>query len=93
MEQFLLVIFWIVVSIYLLRLALRYLFPWLVRRFIQKMVGKMSQQPPANPYTSRKKEGDIYVKTDKDDKPKIDPDIGEYIDFEDIKSNDKNPKT
>lgn len=91
MEQFLLVIFWIVVSIYIIRLSLRFLFPWLMRRFIQKMAGKMSQQPSTNAYTGRKNEGDIYVKTEMDDKPKIDPDIGEYIDFEDIKNTDKKP--
>ena len=62
-----------------------------MRRFIQKMAGKMSQQPPTNAYTGRKNEGDIYVKTEMDDKPKIDPDIGEYIDFEDIKNTDKKP--
>lgn len=93
MEQFLMVIFWIIISIYLLRLAFRFLFPWLIRRFMQKMMGKMGQQPPATPYARNRNEGDIIVKTDMDDKPKIDSDIGEYIDFEDIKDQNKNPQS
>lgn len=87
MEKFFMIVFWIIFGFYLLRLVFRYLVPWLLARFIRKVAGNMQQQ--ANQYTAPKPEGTVYVNTEQAEKPKIDPEIGEYIDFEDIKESDK----
>jgi len=89
MEKFLMIIFWIIFTIYVLRLAFRFLLPWLLGRFIRKVAGNMQQQSPFQQQTYQKNEGEMYVKTDTTDKPKIDPEVGEYIDFEEIKETDK----
>lgn len=85
------IIFWIIFSIYLFRLAFRYLFPWLIARFVKRMANKMQQQAYQGQenYAQDEKVKVSYIK---EDEPKIDPDIGEYIDFEEIKDNEKPKK-
>lgn len=85
------IIFWIIFTIYLLRLAFRYLVPWIMTRTIRKMADRMKQDPYSNQNQS-KKEGEVSIRIPSEDEPKIDPNIGEYVDFEDIKEN-KKPKT
>jgi hypothetical protein len=81
MENFLLIVFWIIVAFYLLRLGARYLLPWLLRRFVKKMTERMSG--------TIKKEGEVSVKYNPVESPRIDPNEGEYVDFEEIKDTDK----
>ncbi len=85
MEKFLMIVFWIIFSFYLLRLIFRYAFPWLLARFIRKMAGNMQQQAYRQQGTSPRDEGKVFVNTEDVNQQKIDPEIGEYVDFEDIK--------
>ncbi len=84
MENFFMIVFWIIFAFYALRLILRYLLPWLLTRFIRKMAGNM-QQPFGQPNPPGQSAGETKVRMNQQDKPKIDPEIGEYIEFEDIK--------
>jgi hypothetical protein len=88
MEKFLMIIFWIILSFYVFRLAFRYLFPWLIARFVKKMANKMQQQAYQGQNNQRHDEK-VKVSYIREEEPKIDPNIGEYIDFEDIKDNEK----
>lgn len=87
MELFLLVIFWIIVVYYAFKLTLRYAVPWLVKRYIRKMQHNMDGfgQKHSGP---QEKDG---LKVDPSGKAetRIDPDAGEYVDFEEIKDNPK----
>lgn len=87
METFLMVIFWIVLSFYLLGLAFRYLFPWLISRFVHRMARKMEQQSQTY-YSTKKSQQDVNISPNRKES-KLDPDIGEYVDFEEIKDNKK----
>ncbi len=87
MEYLLLVIFWIILIYYTLKLVLRYLVPWLVKRYINKVNRNMedfarrqSQQPG---------HAGMRVDKNKEKGPRLDPDIGEYVDFEEIKDKPK----
>ncbi len=85
MEKALITIFWIIFIFYLLRLAMRYLLPWLLARFMRKMAKNMQQKGFSQAHNQQQKsDNDIYVDTGQASKQKIDPDIGEYVDFEDI---------
>lgn len=86
METFISIIFWTILIYYALRLVLRYLVPFLLARFVNRMQNRMSgfdqkDNPP-------QQEGEVKVKFTPKDSPKSDPKVGEYIDFEEIKDND-----
>lgn len=83
METFLMVIFWIILGFYLLGLAFRYLFPWLLGRFVNRMARKMQEQSQSY-QQSTTQQSDINISPNSKS-TKLDPDIGEYIDFEEIK--------
>jgi hypothetical protein len=70
------------------RLAFRYLFPWLLARFIKRMANRMQQQTYQGQRNQSQQEK-VKVSIIKEEEPKIDPGIGEYIDFEEIKDNEK----
>lgn len=87
MELFLLVIFWIIVVYYAFKLTLRYAVPWLVKRYIRKMQRNMDgfgQRQPG----PKGKDG-LKVEASGKDESRIDPEAGEYVDFEEIKDNNK----
>jgi hypothetical protein len=86
METFFLVIFWVIVIFYLLRLGFRYILPWAIKRFIQKMHNKMTGDQASG---GSRKSGEVKVNYSTVETPRIDPNAGEYIDFEEIK--DDNP--
>ncbi|MDO8897203.1 MAG: DUF4834 family protein [Bacteroidales bacterium] len=88
MEKFLTIIFWIIFTVYMFRLAFRYLFPWLIARYVKKMANRMQQQAYQG-QNNQSQDEKVKVSYIREDEPKIDPDIGEYIDFEDIKDNEK----
>ena len=90
MENTLTIIFWIIFTIYALRLAFRYLLPWLIARLMKRMANRMQQN--SNSYQNpQSNDGRIKVDKIPKNEPKIDPEIGEYIDFEEINDNE-NPK-
>lgn len=81
---FLMIIFWIILIFYALRLVLRYLLPWLVHRYIRKV---QRNRDAYNQHQQDQQTGEMKVKQGKTETPKIDPDAGEYVDFEEIKDN------
>lgn len=91
MESFISFIFWAILIIYTLRLVFRYLFPWLLARFVKKMAKNMQQRGHQN-YPPQQREGSVNINFKAKDEAKIDPNIGEYVDFEEIKDN-KNSKS
>ena len=86
MESFLLFIFWVIFTYYAFKLFLRYGLPWLLARYFRKMQRNMGQSPQNN---SHQQEGEVKVKYKENAHTRVDPDIGEYVDFEEI--NDNNP--
>lgn len=84
MESFLLFIFWVIFIYYAFRLFLRYALPWLLARYFRKMQRNMGHAPDNR---QKEQEGQVKVKYKETTQPRVDPDIGEYVDFEEIKDN------
>ena len=84
MESFLLFIFWVIFIYYAFKLILRFVLPWLLARYFRKMQRNMGQRPQSE---SHQQEGEIKVKYKDNSQARVDPDIGEYVDFEEIKDN------
>ena len=76
-------LFWFFLISYILRILGRYIFPILLKRYINKKQSQFHQQ--FNPQDSTlEKEGKVSVKT-KPKKSKNDAnDMGEYVDFEEV---------
>ncbi len=85
METLLLIIFWIILIFYLFKLAIRYVLPWFVKRYIRNMQRNMHDYNQK----TQQQQGGMKVRQSQKDEPKIDPDVGEYVDFEEIKDNNK----
>jgi len=60
------------------RLFFKYLLPFILLRYIKK---KQKQQ---DQYNNGQKEGEIKIKKNSENKAHLDPDVGEYVDFEDV---------
>ncbi len=90
MEKLFVFLFWFFVSLYLLRLVLRYTMPYLIKRFFKKMQNQAKGFSPQDAYeqTHYKKKG-MDIKYTKPQKAASDDDFGEYVDFEEIIDNDK----
>lgn len=87
--------FEIVILIFLLFLFLRvlasYLAPYLVKLFVRRMQNRFYQQNPGYRQRAENKEGKVTIHRVKDDKDnEIPPDLGDYIDYEEI-NNNQNP--
>ena len=76
-------LFWFFLISYILRILGRYIFPILLKRYINKKQSQFNQQ--FNPQNSPlDKEGEVSIKT-KPKKSKNDiNDMGEYVDFEEV---------
>ncbi len=74
MEVLLIIILIIIVAPYILRLLFPFLLKWLVKR-----------SQPGQPKNENKKEGDIRVEIKEKPNSGKTNDLGEYIDFEEIK--------
>jgi len=76
-------LFWFFLISYILRILGRYIFPILLKRYINKKQSQFNQQ--FNQQDSPiEKEGKVSVKT-KPKKSKTDTnDMGEYVDFEEV---------
>lgn len=78
----------IIIVYYAAKLFARYVLPLLARYFIrrsQKTYQKQYQQP-------KKKMGEMNVEYQPEKKKKLD-DLGEYIDYEEVKDTNKNSQT
>jgi len=77
----------IIILVYLFfRILVRYILPWMVRRYIKKAREKFYRQNPHFDHHEQKKEGEmtISIKRTKHSKPDTDK-IGDYTDYEEIK--------
>ena len=76
-------LFWFFLISYILRILGRYIFPILLKRYINKKQSQFNQQ--FNQHDSNlEKEGKVSIKT-KPKKSKNDTnDMGEYVDFEEV---------
>ncbi|MDA3943989.1 MAG: hypothetical protein PF694_10675 [Bacteroidetes bacterium] len=90
METFFLFIFWVLFIFYAFRLFLRYVLPWIIGRYIRKMQDKMGQSQNKN---NQQKEGEVKLNYKESEHSRVDPDIGEYVDFEEIKDNNSKHET
>lgn len=81
MEQFFAFVFYTIVGLYLLRLVVIYVFPWLLARWMKRMVRRMEQQ---------QQQSQDSFSTSSHPKSKLN-DVGEYVDFEEIKDNKDKP--
>tara|TARA_B100001094_G_scaffold206554_1_gene200419 strand:+ start:805 stop:1062 length:258 start_codon:yes stop_codon:yes gene_type:complete len=76
-------LFWFFLISYILRILARYIFPILLKRYINKKKSQFNQQFNQQDSTLEK-EGKVSVKT-KPKKSKNDTDdMGEYVDFEEV---------
>ena len=73
----------------LARLFFRYVLPWWLKRFVDKQQRKFNQQYyNQNP----RNEGETYIRKEPEE-GKVNPDVGEYIDFEEIDDNNDNKES
>jgi len=65
----------------------KYLFPWLVKRFIKKAQESFGNFQQGSPAQKIKKEGEVSVKyvPPEAEKSKFNPETSEDVDFEEIK--------
>jgi hypothetical protein len=72
----------ILIVYYLIRLFVRYVLPFAARYFIRKSMNSTTREP------RRKKEGEMHIQHSPEQKKNLD-NLGEYVDYEEIKEEDK----
>ncbi|MDR0295327.1 MAG: DUF4834 family protein [Prevotellaceae bacterium] len=70
----------ILLSILVLQWLVKRLMPYLILRFVQRHVGKQFGSRPS----AAKKEGKVYVNRTITTEKKIDKNLGEYVEYEEI---------
>lgn len=79
--------FFIVIIIYVIfRLLIRYVFPFIVKRYLKRFQNNFYEQNPHLKNQQQKKEGEVNIEHDpsKNSKKKGNDDIGEYVDYEEV---------
>jgi len=87
LETFIKIVFWAIVIYYVLKLAMRFLLPFILKRLAKKVLTNFeNMQGQAYNDAKKKKEGDVTIEY-KDSKKKGNDlkNTGEYVDFEEIK--------
>ncbi|VAW29625.1 hypothetical protein MNBD_BACTEROID07-488 [hydrothermal vent metagenome] len=80
------VIFILILIWYVIKLIVRYVVPKIILRFINKQQGFSNDDNRRKPA----KEGEVNIKMEHPSKSKIDEDdFGEYVDFEEVKPEQK----
>ena len=75
----------IVIFYLIFRVLIAYVFPWLVKKYIERVKKKFYEDNPQYRERQEKKAGDMTISyKEKQDQPDTDK-LGEYTDFEDIK--------
>lgn len=72
----------------LVKLSARYVAPYLLVKMVKKMQ-KKAEKANQSYYDKLKNEGEVNIDFTSSQKSEIKPDTGEYIDYEEIKDNDK----
>jgi len=80
----------LIVIYYVFKLLVRYVFPFFVKRYLNKVQEHFyNQNPHLDPEEQKKKEGEVKVESKPENKENKDnnapEDFGDYIDFEEIK--------
>ncbi len=73
---------------YGLKLIGRYVFPWLLKRFINKQQEKFYNQTQSGNSRTERQEGEVKITGAPQRSSKKD-DLGEYVDYEEIKDDKK----
>lgn len=81
----------IILLLYLFfRLFAAYIGPWLIRIFLKRVQRKFFEQNQNFKQEDEIKKGKVSIRRTKDSKDnEIPPDLGEYIDFEEVNNNQK----
>lgn len=83
MSKVLLVLFWIIVVYYFFKWTSRYIFPFLMKKFVKKVQKNFEEQINYNQPKKKKDSVNINFSPEDDRKQKKD-DLGEYVDYEDV---------
>ncbi|OQX78324.1 MAG: hypothetical protein B6D64_06945 [Bacteroidetes bacterium 4484_276] len=77
----------IIIFIFFYYLITKYVFPYLLNRFIRKAQEKFQQHQPGNNPIDQRKEGEVKVDyvPPESDKSEFNPDMAEDVDFEEVK--------
>ncbi|MBN2519893.1 MAG: DUF4834 family protein [Bacteroidales bacterium] len=80
------IIFFFIIFYYLFKLIGRYILPWLIKKFFNRMTQQQSNVYQRTKQEYKKKEGEVTVhyNTDKNKKRRSDNE-GDYVDYEEIK--------
>ncbi len=89
MEVLLKIVLFFFILSFLGRLFFRYVLPWWLKRYVKKKQQEFNQQFYNN--GQPKPEGETSIHKDSED-AKVNPEVGEYIDFEEIDDNNDNNK-
>ncbi len=88
MSDFLMTILVIIVIFYLIRIVFRFLFPILLRYWMNKMTGgQLNEMYKQQKEASRRKEGDMHVedkRSTRTSRPATSTE-GDYVDYEEVK--------
>ncbi len=71
----------LILAYYLFKLFLRYVFPFLVKRYVNRAQQQFYKQQAGN---TRKKSGEVNIDFTPENSNKKKNDLGEYVDFEEI---------
>ena len=88
MELLLKIIFFLFLLSFLGKLFFRYVLPWWLSRFVKKQQKKYEQQFYSD---DRNNDDEIRINKDKAN-GEVNPDVGEYVDFEEVDDNNDNDK-
>jgi hypothetical protein len=83
MPKVLLVLFWIIVIYYFFKWATRYIFPFFMKKYIQKVQKNFEEQAKKNQPKKKKDSVNIDFSPKDDQKQKKD-NLGEYVDYEEM---------
>lgn len=73
---------------YGLKLITRYVVPFFAKRYIKNMQNNFNKQQHNKSYYNKSNEGDVIIKSNQRKGKKVDKDIGEYIDYEEVKDDE-----
>ena len=78
-------LFWFFLISYILKFVGRYIFPFLLKRYIKKKKSQFSQQfTQQQDTTVEDEEGKVTIKTKVKNSKSDKTDMGEYVDFEEV---------
>lgn len=79
----------LILALYLFfRIFASYLAPWLLKLFIRRIQNRFFEQnPDANPNVRQQKGKVTIHRMNKEKENEIPPDLGDYIDYEEVKNN------